>query len=703
MDSPAKQPASYIENAPRRDKRPTFATDEIMLLSPDEADKAHQSQSPDLSRNTTESKKAGRHFPSLASVKRKNDNFWKAWHGYSNKPGNMCLLVAIGTMFAIGHHLFYLNLNGKEAIDQSRMLRYGTIIAFCAKASLGTAVAMAFHQRAWQVVRHKTARLETVDSIFTANTDMSSLLTWGSIKKAKIGTLLAVYCWITPLVVVLTSETLSVGVGVKEELASCLSVRTLNFENEEELYWRTTPRIAGEFLTSVSLWNTTFNLDVNYRNYTPNSNEFDYFHRPSSQCETYLAKKPLLMGEAIVRKESAAEICAEGWNCSYVVDFVAPGYKCQELASGVDSEVKKLGDATAPFNTSAIAPMGKYTYLAVTDQGDYDTSQILASIGGKPKQKPPYPDNLGAFRTEPIIWIGYATVDNLSVPQPTIPGREDWYKAYTPVIIGCEHYEVNYTVQFNYTRGAQSFHIQRRDYLRKVVNTTYITKKDPDKRLIDRTRATPESNYVLPTNVREYRRVAAYHSIGSVLRRYLNGTIIMPNILATTDIIYTSLVNRLNYLPIKDFRKGIQRAYEDMIISMFAEPSFSAVSWAADGKPCGNAKGGSSTAYPCQRQRITTFFDYNMAQLLSVYAASIFLAVVSVLFGLQAYREEGAMRNMKPSSIIEASRASNLHTLGVEGRNVKIGYGLVQQQAGGSVRSFGIEGNVEQQRQRGVM
>ncbi|KAM0247993.1 hypothetical protein ACHAP5_003779 [Fusarium lateritium] len=338
MDSSAKHPASYIENAPERDKRSTFATDEIMLLSPNEADNTHEYQSPSLSGNTVKPKKAGKRFPGLASIRRKNDNFWKAWHDYSNKPGNMCLLVVIGTVFAIGHHLFYLNLNGKEATDQSRMLRYGTIIAFCAKACLGTAVAMAFYQRAYVLPSYR-----------------------GSIKKAKIGTLLAIYCWVTPLVVVLTSETLSVGVGVKEELTSCLSGRTLNFKNEEEVYWRDPRRIAGEFLTSMSLWNTTFNLDEDQGNYTPTSNKFDYFAGHSSQCETYLAKKPLLMGEAIVRKESAAEICAEGWNCSYVVDFVAPGYKCQELATGVDSEVKKLGDATAPFNTSAIAPMGNHT------------------------------------------------------------------------------------------------------------------------------------------------------------------------------------------------------------------------------------------------------------------------------------------------------------------------------------------------------
>ncbi|KAL5592677.1 hypothetical protein FOBRF1_013703 [Fusarium oxysporum] len=689
-----KRPSSYVENDSRRDRRSIFATDEIMLL-PHEPHKTPRSQSPDLARDTTEPRKAGRKLFELPLIKRKSDNFWKAWEVYRQKPWNMCISVVIGTVFAIAHHLFYLNLDGKEAINQSLMLRYGTVIAFCCKASLGTAVTMAFHQRAWRVVRYKTARLETIDSIFTANSDIFSLVTWGSIKKAKIGTLLAIYCWITPLVVVLTSETLSVVVGVKEELSSCLSIRTLNFENEEEIYWRDPWRINDQNLFSMSLWNTTSDPRESPANHT--LSDFDYFARPSISCEMFITSKPVLMGEAIIRRESASEICAEGWNCSYVVNFVAPGYKCRELASGVNSEVKKLGDATAPFNTSIIAPMGNFTYYAITDKGEYGDPQMISNPGGIPKQKPPYPDNFGAFRTEPIIWIGYATVDNLSVPQPGTPGEGDWNKAYTPVIIGCEHYEVNYTVQFNCTGGVQSFDIKRRDYLRRVVNTTYIPKKDPDKRLKDRTQAVPESNYILPIDVKAYRRTAAYHSIGYGMRGFLNGTINMPYSMANTDLINSHLITRVNYLPIKNLRQGIQKLYEDMIISIFAEPAFSVVSWAANGKPSGHAKGGPSTAYPCRRQRIATFFDYNMAQLLSVYAASIFLAVVSILLGLQAYREEGAMRDMKPSSIIEASRASNLLALGAhQGGNVKLGYGVVHEEAGRSIRSFGVEGNVQQ-------
>jgi hypothetical protein len=665
-----------------------------MLLRPDERCEAQTSQSSDLASDEVKPVKHGIKFPGLAFMNRRSDDFWNVWQVYRHKPWNMFLLVLAGTLFAVGHHLFYLRLNGKEAVNQSLMLRYGTIVAFCAKASLGTAVTIAFHQRAWRVVRNKTARVETIDSIFTANSDIFSLFTWGSIRKANIGTLLALYCWVTPLAVVLTSETLSVFVGVLEETTTCTSIRTLNFENEEKVYWRNPQKIDDQFLLSMSVWNSTTVAGLTPSN--DDANEFDYYAASSKQVD-FIAVKSMLMGEAIVRKESAFEICGEGWNCSYVIHFVAPGYKCEKLASGVDSEVKKLGNTAAPFNISVLAPTGNLTYYAVNDRGEYGNPQMVSHPGGRPKPRPPYPVNFGAFRTEPIMWIGYATVDDLSVPQPDVPGTEAWKKAYTPVIIGCEHYEVNYTAQFNYTGGAQFVDIKKREYLRKVVDTTYILEKDPDKRLKDGTQAVPDRNYVFPTDVRRHRRVAAYHSIGSKLRQWLNGTTTMPNYNVNSEVLSTRLLTRVNYLPVKNLDQEIRNFYEDIIMSVFSDRSFNVVSWAANGKPSGVAKGDSSTVYPCRRQRIATFFRYNMAQLLSVYAASILLAGIGVLLGLQAYLEEGAMRDMKPSSIIEASRASDLDVLRArQGGGVKIGYGLVHEEAGRSVRSFGVEGNVQQ-------
>jgi hypothetical protein len=428
--------------------------------------------------------------------------------------------------------------------------------------------------------------------------------------------------------------------------------------------------------------------------------EFDYWTRPSMQYSRQLLPPVLSQGQPTTRKRAGVEICSDSWDCSYVIDFIGPGYKCQELASGVGSKMKKLGDSEAPFDTSAIAPEGNFTYLAVTGRGEY--GQQVISENGRPVSKPPYPKNMGAFRTEPIIWIGYATVNDTSVPQPWSRVAPDWYDAYTPVIFGCEHYEINYTVKFAYIQGEQSHEIISRNYMRKVVDTTYLLdEEDPDERLRDCTVATPVENYVFPHDVRNYKRTAAFHSLGYGLRTYLNGTIRIPYFIAETEMVLTSLITFVNYLPVDNLPQAIEKLYEDIIVSLLSEPSFIAVSWASNGKPSGHARGGLETSYPCVRTRPSTVFRYDMLQLLAVYLASFVLALVGVLLGFQAAREEGLMRDMKPSSIIEATRAPSLNELGPGGEldknNVRVGYGLVQQHAGESLRSFGLEGGVVQQ------
>ncbi|RSL83142.1 hypothetical protein CEP51_004707 [Fusarium floridanum] len=280
----------------------------------------------------------------------------------------MFLLLFIGAVSAIGHHFFYHDLNGKEGDAQSLMFRYGTIFAFCAKASFGTAVAMAFQQRAWLVVRRKTARLDTVDSIFTANTEITSLLDWRAIWRAKVSTCLALYCWLTPLVVIMTSETLStVATGITD-LTSCPSVRTLNFSNEETHNPRDRLKINHRYEMSLSMWYETAELGPED---DPTEDKFEYWAGPSEEYKMLFPSRVMSQGEPVTRKGAGLEICSENWNCSYTIDFVAPAYKCEELASGVGSKVKKLGDSEPPFNTSIIAPEGNFTYFGVTDQGEY--------------------------------------------------------------------------------------------------------------------------------------------------------------------------------------------------------------------------------------------------------------------------------------------------------------------------------------------
>ncbi|KAL2679120.1 hypothetical protein Neosp_009881 [[Neocosmospora] mangrovei] len=688
-------PNSYLDhmNTHAQQEESILARNDTQPVSPLESDM----DSPILGAVTPETAPGPDNPRPESANERTCTRFCSSWEAFLLRPWKMFVLLLIGTIFAISHHLFYLHLDGKEGDAQSLMFRYGTIIAFCAKASFGTAVTMAFQQRAWLVVRRRTARLDTVDSIFTANTEFMSLVDWRAIKRAKISTCLALYCWLTPLVVVLTSETLSTAVTEWSEHASCPFVRTLNFENEAITDWRTPIEIDHRLGLSVSLWNTTQPGDKDVT-----KGQFDYWRRPSMQYARQLLPPVLSQGQPTIRKRAAVEICSDNWDCSYVINFVGPGYKCQELASGVGSKVKKLGESEAPFDTSDILPEGNFTYLAHTDMGEYGTQQLAKSgPGGRPSFSPPYPKNLGAFRAEPIIWIGYATVNDTSLPQPRFREDPDWYDAYTPVIFGCEHYEINYTVKFEYIRGEQTHEIIDHNYLKKVVDTTYLPdERDPDKRLLDRTVATPEKNYVFPRDARSYKRTAAFHSLGHGLRAYLNGTIKMPFMITETDLAFTSLITTVNYLPVENLPRAIEKLYEDVIVSLLSEPAFLAVSWASNGKPSGYAHGGPKTNYPCVRTRPSTIFRYNMIQLMAVYLGSFVLALVGVLLGFQATREEGLMRDMKPSSIIEATRAPSLNELGPGGEldknNVRVGYGVVQQHAGGSLRSFGLEGGVMQ-------
>jgi hypothetical protein len=100
---------------------------------------------------------------------------------------------------------------------------------------------------------------------------------------------------------------------------------TLDFSAEETNDWRETSKIETEIKLPLSWWNTTC---VTFSH--PNATCFDYYIGPNSvlnmisQHATY-ERKP------IPRPEAASNICGSGWNCSFVIDFTAPGYKCSDL------------------------------------------------------------------------------------------------------------------------------------------------------------------------------------------------------------------------------------------------------------------------------------------------------------------------------------------------------------------------------------
>ncbi|KAH9884360.1 hypothetical protein F4778DRAFT_787819 [Xylariomycetidae sp. FL2044] len=668
--------------------------------------------------------------PYSATAGPKNKGLWllkSVWKIYA--------FFILGILFAVGHHIFYHELDGRPADDQVSMLRYGTILAFASKAGLSTAVILAFKQRVWTTVRNKLLSLAALDSLFAAAEDLSALLSWEAFKQAKTAMLLASFVWLTPLVVILTSATLAVEPGLTVVEGNCPGIRTLNFDKEALEQWRTPTKIAGLIGTSVSLYNST-STD------TSSPDWWDYWTGPSGALKKVVALAAFQQG-AQEKTGAGMDVCGPGWNCTYVVNFTAPAYRCSEQASGAGSEVRPLGDQKPPegFTTDLLLPRGNFSYYAYTSGGDYGAQLNATASGGMPLFDPPFPEDLGAFRTEPVLWMGYSVrVDEDATPNnASEPG---WDEAFVPKVIACVNYEAEYVVRFNLTGGQQFTNVTQRTFLRPVVDTTWDQDVMADDGTADNTTAHPKSNYVrFHDDAPRYRRVAAFHSIASQLRSFVNGTVdsqIVGNPIANTDAIQTKLMDPFHeYFAYPNLAERLQEFYEDIVFSLLSEQKFLSVVWAA--KPdvaSGVLAGDDSTSYPCVRSRTENRYSYHVRDLWIVYTIAVVLSLAGIVSGTLAVLEnEGVLRNTRFSSIVAATRGPALEKLAAVAadrgklpkgaRNLKVGYGIVHRPASspGLVREdtsylgagpwdsrgdndvrygFGVEGDVRQMRRESM-
>jgi len=82
----------------------------------------------------------------------------------------MVALTVLAGLAAIGHHLFYVYLDGKQAsevaIPQSWVIRVGTAFAYLFKASLVAAVGIAFCQRVWYSARRSALQIRSLEAMF---------------------------------------------------------------------------------------------------------------------------------------------------------------------------------------------------------------------------------------------------------------------------------------------------------------------------------------------------------------------------------------------------------------------------------------------------------------------------------------------------------------------------------------------------------
>jgi hypothetical protein len=491
------------------------------------------------------------------------------------------------------------------------------------------------------------------------------------------------------------------------EATKCTGVRTINFEAERFKNWRDPGTINGFPGLSLSLWNNT-RPDTSAITTPFNDTFFDYWTGSSWQVNR-VATLSAYATTAVPADNIAEQTCGTGWNCSYAISFTAPGYKCEQIAHGRGDKTAELRAMKAPFHTGDLLPDGDFSYFAHTTLGEYSLIQIDAHPGGIPKEGPPFPPNLGAFRTDPVLWIGYSEATNLNATPPTDRTSPVWDSSFTPKIFRCEHYVTKYTAEFNHTFSEQSARMVKKDYLYPVINTTYVPGVDANDGTMDNVTATPESGYVMPLNTELYRLVSSYYSLGLQMRGHINGTIqYTPYPLPNTEIMRTSLINKATHLPVPDFQREIERFYENIVLSLLSNPQFVVVAWAADPNTRTGIANQSTIKdpkyeYPCIKTRTINAYVYNARDLWLVYAFAVVSAVASVVLGALALAENNFfVRNTRMSSIVAATRsqaldempwtASQWGDIPQEIRERKMGYGLVIESSPGESRkvSYGF-------------
>jgi hypothetical protein len=238
----------------------------------------------------------------------------------------------------------------------------------------------------------------------------------------------------------------------------------------------------------------------------------------------------------------------------------------------------------------------------------------------------------------------------------------------------------------------------------------------------DNTTATPVENYIYPKYVAKYRLTAAYHSLGALLRQFVNGTIDFQDPgapITKTEATQTRLIDPHYYLAVPDLMDQVQSFYEDIILSLFYNPQFLVVAWAANSSVLsGTLSNTPEGVYRCTKSRMLNRFSYHASDLWLVYGFTIILAGLGVAFGAAAISQNaGKLRNTRFSSIVAATRSPGLDQLawrrisawGEVPRDlgkVRLGYGLVGHGSGAfdsvgetwiECYGFGVEGEVRQE------
>jgi len=113
-------------------------------------------------------------------------------------PTSMVCLALSGVLLALGHHFYYLFLDGTVAGSASRQqwaIRFGTAFSFLVVACLKVASGQAYEQYIWTIVRRKSFSLGALDKFFRLLSNPFRFLSLELLLHTRFAVFLAAICW----------------------------------------------------------------------------------------------------------------------------------------------------------------------------------------------------------------------------------------------------------------------------------------------------------------------------------------------------------------------------------------------------------------------------------------------------------------------------------------------------------------------------
>ncbi|KAI0102406.1 hypothetical protein GGR51DRAFT_527249 [Nemania sp. FL0031] len=296
-----------------------------------------------------------------------------------NMPCLMFTLIVLGSLAALGHHLYYQGLHDQRVQDPQWPIRFGTAVAFLVKASFVGSVDIAYRQQAWLMVKRRNYKISTLDSVFSA---CSSPWVFGNaqfLSEAYLAAATALFVWLLPLSAIASPSALSIRNATRVHSTTCDNISMLDFTRENGF----NADSEDQERAGMSYWKLDRADQV--LTYDQPSGELDRIFKLSVLSLTGPPKPP--------------NPCPSVKSCTYLMDMAAPAYNCQKRS-------EFGGHNPMAYNRSQLLPTN-ILYVAY--------SSIDENPFGRPLGWDTMPDTtpeLGVFTEVPSLWIGW--LDNSS-------------------------------------------------------------------------------------------------------------------------------------------------------------------------------------------------------------------------------------------------------------------------------------------------